>query len=99
MDLFENVKTMDELYKIKINIPDEIPNEMPKYTSDFLSGLKNFGSSIEDFSYDMLGHSKEFVLKEAFNAAGMYGFVSWKWIDPLVKWIGNRKCLEVMAGR
>lgn len=29
---------------------------------------------------------------------GMYGFVSWKWVNPFVKWIGNRRVLEVMSG-
>ena len=29
----------------------------------------------------------------------MYAFVSWKWVNPLAAWIGNRKCLEVMSGR
>jgi hypothetical protein len=30
---------------------------------------------------------------------GMFAFVSWKWVNPLAEWIGERKCLEVMAGR
>lgn len=30
---------------------------------------------------------------------GMFAFVSWRWVNPFVKWIGGRKCLEVMSGR
>lgn len=29
---------------------------------------------------------------------GMFAFVSWEWVEPFAKWIGERKCLEVMAG-
>lgn len=43
--------------------------------------------------------SKELVLKSKFNEIGMFCFVSWNWINPLAEWIGERKCLEVMAGR
>lgn len=30
---------------------------------------------------------------------GMFAFVSWEWVIPFAEWIGERKCLEVMAGR
>ncbi len=30
---------------------------------------------------------------------GQYAFISWKWVKPLAQWIGERTCLEVMAGR
>jgi hypothetical protein len=30
---------------------------------------------------------------------GQYAFVSWRWVMPFARWIGKRKCLEVMAGR
>jgi hypothetical protein len=30
---------------------------------------------------------------------GMFAYVSWRWVRPLVQWIGKRKVLEVMAGR
>lgn len=29
---------------------------------------------------------------------GMYAYVSPRWTIPLAKWIGDKKCLEVMAG-
>jgi hypothetical protein len=38
------------------------------------------------------------MLKDECNQKGMYTFVSWKWINPFVEWIGGRKCLEIMAG-
>lgn len=39
------------------------------------------------------------TLRNEFTKMGMFGFVSWNWINPLAEWIGDRKCLEVMAGR
>lgn len=41
----------------------------------------------------------EFALREQFIQEGMFGFVSWKWVNPFVKWLGQKNCLEVMAGR
>ena len=38
-------------------------------------------------------------LREKYIEEGMYAFVSWKWVNPLAKWIDGRKCLEVMSGR
>lgn len=40
-----------------------------------------------------------FLAREKWMAEGMYAFVSEKWVTPLAEWIGNRKVLEVMAGR
>jgi len=45
------------------------------------------------------GGLKEHHLKNAYNQAGMYAFVSWRWINPFVEWLADRKVLEVMAGR
>lgn len=39
-----------------------------------------------------------YIQKEEWNMKGMYAFVSWRWVNPLAEWIGNRKVLEVMAG-
>ena len=41
----------------------------------------------------------ELRAREKYIQEGMYAFVSWKWVNPLVKWINGRKCLEVMSGR
>jgi hypothetical protein len=40
-----------------------------------------------------------FMARSNYIEEGMFAFVSWKWVNPLVEWIGERKCLEVMAGR
>lgn len=76
-------------YSSRININDgEILDNMPKFTSN------------NPYEMDSLKYmSLEFRLKEAYNDLGMYAFVSWDWIDPLVNWIGTNRCLEVMAGR
>lgn len=29
---------------------------------------------------------------------GMYAYVCHKWVKPLARWIGSRRCLEIMAG-
>lgn len=42
---------------------------------------------------------ERYVMRDKYIKEGMFGFVSWKWVNPFVKWINNRKCLEVMAGR
>lgn len=42
---------------------------------------------------------EEFRKREEYVSEGMFGFISWKWILPFVEWIGDRRCLEVMAGR
>lgn len=78
-----------EIYDFPLDIVDEIPNEMPKFVKNMF-----------DPAYFANGNmTKEMHLKEVYNSQGMFAFVSWKWINPLVEWIGKRKCLEVMAGR
>lgn len=42
---------------------------------------------------------ERYSAREKYIKDGMFGFVSWKWVNPFVEWIGERKCLEVMAGR
>lgn len=39
-----------------------------------------------------------YAYKDECNNRGMFAHVSWKWIIPFAEWIGNRKCLEIMAG-
>lgn len=46
------------------------------------------------------GASQEaFKLRDQWLKKGMYALVTWQWVKPFAKWIGNKKCLEVMAGR
>jgi hypothetical protein len=49
-------------------------------------------------TFDRFDFMSSIKLKMECNDKGMYAFISWKWINPLVEWIGNRKCLEIMAG-
>lgn len=62
----------------------EIPDQMP------FKGKDEF--DLSNFTYQS---SFKFDLQ---RAHGMFAFVSWKWVNPLIEWIGNRKVLEVMAG-
>ncbi|MDR0287532.1 MAG: hypothetical protein LBI03_07515 [Clostridiales bacterium] len=48
-------------------------------------------------SFDILKLSPMLVRDEIIRLSG-YSMISYNWIRPLSKWIGNRKCLEVMAG-
>lgn len=41
---------------------------------------------------------EQFKIKGQWNDRGMFAFVCPQWVDPLAKWIGERKALEVMAG-
>lgn len=108
MDFFKDAKTLNDVYETKINIPDEIPNEMPKYSMDIMEMLQSMDKEEILTSQNKLnsyydenfyGSSKELCLKNAYNDAGMWAFVSWRWVNPLSHWIGKRKVLEVMAGR
>jgi hypothetical protein len=42
---------------------------------------------------------ENYATRSKYIEEGMFAFVSWKWINPFAEWIGERKCLEVMAGR
>lgn len=98
-DYFNGAKTIIEVQAVKIQIEEKIHDEMPKYAKkrDFL----NFDISTFDFEEmkNETSHLKEYRLKNEFFQYGMFGFVSWRWINPLVKWLGDKRCLEVMAGR
>lgn len=40
-----------------------------------------------------------FDLRQKAINDGMFAYVTWRWINPLAEWIGDKKCLEIMAGR
>lgn len=40
----------------------------------------------------------QYTERDKWIKLGMFAFVCWNWITPFIKWINNRKCLEVMAG-
>ena len=71
----------------KTNYLDEIVENIPyKYTDHWDSF--EAGTTIEAIK-----------LRETFIRKGMFALVSWQWVRPLAKWIGEKRCLEVMAGR
>ncbi len=86
VDYFAGVSSED-IYSENIVIEEKIHDELPKYyTGNFMD-------------FDPGSVMKEAVLKSKFNEIGMFCFVAWNWVEPLSKWLGERKCLEVMAGR
>lgn len=87
-DIFKDVKSREDLAKTIIDLELAVPDEMPKYV-------------IGDNPYTLpsLDLTKELLLRRAYIKLGMWGFVSWRWILPFKEWIGNRRCLEIMAGR
>lgn len=64
----------------------EIPDRYPKG--------KNYGLTFMNHS---LNASSLTYRDEIIDLSG-FVFLSKEWVEPLSKWIGNRKCLEVMAG-
>lgn len=71
----------------KTNYLNEIFNNIPyKYTDQW------------DYFEPGATHDA-FKLREQWLKKGMYALVTWSWVTPFAKWIGNKKCLEVMAGR
>jgi len=91
IDIFEGL-TREEIYTTEIKLEEKVPDSMPKYYKE-----DQYGMSI--LNGDISGTTKEMRLREEYAKMGMFCFVSWKWINPIVEWIGDRKCLEVMAGR
>ncbi|MEK1828961.1 hypothetical protein AAAC51_07380 [Priestia megaterium] len=102
--LFKDVKNVRDLMHVNIEIPEEIPDMMPKYATSMFERLKKIKSGdpslVDHFiEADSLGTMKEIQLKNAYNQAGMYAFISWQWVTPFIEWLNGRKVLEVMAGR
>ena len=96
-DYFQGAKTIIEVETMKIDIEEKIHDEMPKYEK--ARDFSNFNFERINFDIDSSSFIKELKLKEKFNQIGMFGFVSWRWINPFAEWLGERKCLEVMSGR
>lgn len=44
-------------------------------------------------------HVGNFQLRQKFIEQMGFSYVSWRWVNPLVSWIGERKVLEVMSGK
>lgn len=84
--MMENFNEKGEAFEFNDTIPDKFPLGM----DDSLRRWMDFppiGDYISSFS-----------LREGWMKKGMYAFVSWEWVIPFARWIGNKKCLEVMAG-
>ncbi|MFJ7982362.1 hypothetical protein ACIQ1D_19050 [Lysinibacillus xylanilyticus] len=92
IDYFKGI-TKENIYTANITIEEKIHDVIPKNCKDIFSS--SF-SDVEDYGFNF---TKDIRLKEKFNEMGMFCFVSWAWVNPLVEWLGNKKCLEVMAGR
>lgn len=56
-------------------------------------------SELTDRSMDIGSFEKAYRAREYWINQGMFAMVTWQWVKPLAEWIGDRKCLEVMAGR
>jgi len=71
----------------KTNYLDEIVENIPyKYTDHW-------------DSFEARTTTEAIKLREEFIRKGMFALVAWQWVRPLAKWIGEKRCLEVMAGR
>jgi 2-polyprenyl-3-methyl-5-hydroxy-6-metoxy-1,4-benzoquinol methylase len=73
--------------------------------TEFIDAIKNGNIPPEPpdiYDYDDNFNSEDsmemFRLKSLCNNYGMWAIVEQKWTKKLANWIGNRKCLEVMAG-
>lgn len=76
--------------KEKVNHLDEIVENIPDEYTD---------RPIFSNRYDFNRTTEAFRLRKTFLKKGMFALVSWQWVKPFAEWIGNKKCLEVMAGR
>ncbi|WP_416150754.1 hypothetical protein ACM26V_07240 [Salipaludibacillus sp. HK11] len=87
--LFYQLKKTDDISGLNIQIETKIPEAMPDF------GKLPIFEEIDKQYVRRL----EACLKSAYQSAGMFGFVSWKWVNPFVDWIDDKRCLEIMAGR
>lgn len=87
-------------------LSDLLNSEIMKQYADIVDNLRNHkiphhypeNQNRGIFYHPMeLGNEALFNRDAIVDAAG-FAFLAEVWVDPLAKWIGNRKCLEVMAG-
>ncbi|MBC2581679.1 hypothetical protein [Clostridium sp. DJ247] len=62
---------------------------------EILSGIDNhiIPNSYPEYMIDINSHLRQGIVERI-----GFPLISKQWIKPLAKWIGDRKCLEVMAG-
>jgi hypothetical protein len=71
--------------QLQAKAPTEIPATFPFKKYDM-------------WSLDMDQRLVDYNARHAWMDVGMFAFVCWEWVKPLVEWLGNRRVLEVMAG-
>jgi len=49
-----------------------------------------------DWEYSSVANS--YQIRHEWQEKGMYAMVTWDWVNPLVKYIGKRRVIEVMSG-
>lgn len=91
-EILRDIALMSRIYTSK-----DIPIDIDAITRDaktVIDALKN-KEILEVFPKNCLYsfHLRELSVRESFP------IVTKEWITPLAKWIGNRKCLEIMAGK
>lgn len=79
---FRTLEFMDSIYN------GEIPLFAPKGSSK--------GGSNRDIAY--IYSQKYWQCRDECITLGMWAIVFHEWVKELAKWIGNRQCLEIMAG-
>jgi hypothetical protein len=55
--------------------------------------------AIPDNPDPILNSYGSFMARDEYIAAYGFVYLSWNWLNPLIKYLQNKKCLEVMAGR
>ena len=49
-------------------------------------------------NFDVIDFLKEWKVRDEITSRGMWALIDKVWTQDLAKWVGDRKCLEVMAG-
>mgnify|MGYP001344749782 CR=1 FL=1 len=69
--------------------------------ANFVKEYLEHGKILDNLEDIIIGKSPldKYNLRQLFLGEGMFAFVSWRWLHPFADWVGDRKVLEVMAGR
>ena len=101
----KNNKLTLEQFKSLVN-----QSKTPKFRgledTDYLNKCSVLTENIEKLENKIIPDKWDFEQHKSFiwgrrsEVVSLYGFclISYSWITPLSKWIGDRKCLEIMAG-
>lgn len=103
-EIFKSIKTMNNIMsdlgrdiKIENKYKDMSFTDKETICRILISGLKHDVIPIKypDFMLDSMSF---FALRDTIIQEQGFALVSKEWIEPLAKFIGNKKCLEIMAG-